>query len=69
MAKNCMEITKLAFLGQNSGGRHGGDKPIFRVVGGSPPVPPLEEILHFVVPNNRQTIKLAVGAKSEWFNT
>ena len=31
MSKNCMEITKSAFLGQNNGGW---DKPIFRVVGG-----------------------------------
>ena len=38
MAKSCMKITKLTLLGQNSGGH--GDKPIFRVVGGSPPVPP-----------------------------
>ena len=30
MSKNCMEITKSAFLGQNNGGW---DKPIFRVVG------------------------------------
>ena len=40
MAKNCMKITKLTFLGQNSGGGHGGDKPIFQVVGGIPPTPP-----------------------------
>ena len=41
-----MKMTKLAFLGQNSGG-HGGDKPIFWVVGGIPPSPspPLGETL------------------------
>ena len=39
MAKNCMEITKLAFLGQKSGGTQG-VKPIFQVVGGSPQSPP-----------------------------
>ena len=39
MAKNCMKMTKSTFLGQNSGGGHGGDKPIFRVVGGDPPPP------------------------------
>ena len=36
------EMTKLAFLGQNSrggGGGYGG-KPIFQVVRGIPPVPP-----------------------------
>ena len=38
MAKNCMKITKLAFLGQKSGGTQG-VKPIFRVVGGSPQSP------------------------------
>ena len=37
MAKNCMEITKSAFFGQNSGGTWGGDKPIFWVLGGDPP--------------------------------
>ena len=35
--KNCMKITKLAFLAQNSGGTWGGGKPIFQVVGGDPP--------------------------------
>ena len=46
MAKKCMKMTKSAFLGQNSGGGtwgRGGDKPIFRVVGGwrvIPQVPP-----------------------------
>ena len=35
-----MKMTKSAFLGQNSGGGHGGDKPIFQVVGGIPPSPP-----------------------------
>ena len=41
MAKNCMKMTKSAFLGQNSRGGHGGgDKPIFGVVGGNPPSPP-----------------------------
>ena len=40
MAKNCMKMTKSAFLGHNSGGHGGGGKPIFRVVGGIPPVPP-----------------------------
>ena len=30
--QNCMKITKLTFLGQNSGGAWG-DKPIFQVVG------------------------------------
>ena len=45
MAKNCMKLTKSTFLGQNSGG-HGGDKPIFRVVWGSPQSPlPLGETL------------------------
>ena len=40
VAKNCMKMTKLAFSGQNSGWvGHGGDKPIFRVVGGSPQSP------------------------------
>ena len=42
MAKNYMKITKLAFFGQNSGG---GDKSIFWVVGGIPPVPPPGETL------------------------
>ena len=36
MVKNCMKMTKSAFLGQNSGGTRG-DKPIFQVVGGDPP--------------------------------
>ena len=41
IAKNCMKITKVAFLGQNSGERLGENKPIFRMWGGAiPPVPP-----------------------------
>ena len=27
MTKNCMKMTKSAFLGQNSGGGHGGTSP------------------------------------------
>ena len=38
-------MTKSAFWGQNSGGGHGGDKPIFQIVGGDPP--PLAETLAF----------------------
>ena len=50
MAKNCMKMTKSAFLGQNSGGGHGGDRPIFRVVGGIPrSPPPLGETLVLVL--------------------
>ena len=53
MAKNCMKITKSAFLGQNSGEGwgHGGDKPIFSGSGGIPPSPPppLEETLCMVI--------------------
>ena len=50
MAKNCMKITKSAFLGQNSGGgggRHGGGQANFSSGGGgSPPSPsPLGETL------------------------
>ena len=41
MAKSCMKITKLVFLGQNSGDRHEGDKPTFQVVGDPPQSPPL----------------------------
>ena len=45
MPKNCMKITKSAFLGQSIEGarwlRWGmGGKPIFRVVGGSSPQSP-----------------------------
>ena len=42
LAKNCMKITKLAFLGQNSGGdMEGGGQANFSGSGrGSPPVPP-----------------------------
>ena len=45
MAKNCMKITKSAFLGQSIEGarwlRWGmGGKPTFRVVGDPPPSPP-----------------------------
>ena len=29
MAKNCMKITKSTFLGQNSGGGHGGTSQFF----------------------------------------
>ena len=30
IAKNCVKITKMTFLGENSAGDHGrGDKPIF----------------------------------------
>ena len=34
IAKNCLKITKLNFLGENNG-KHGGGKPILGVVGGS----------------------------------
>ena len=41
MAKNCMKMTKLAFLGQNNGGDMGGQAN-FSVSGGIPPsLPPL----------------------------
>ena len=44
IAKNCMKITKLNFLGENNG-KHGGggSKPILGVVGGSHPVHPAEK--------------------------
>ena len=42
MAKNCMKITKSAFLGQNSGGDMGGGQTNFSgSEGGIPPVPPV----------------------------
>ena len=41
MAKNCMKITKSAFLGQNSGGGSWGGQANFSgKKGGSPPQPP-----------------------------
>ena len=39
MAKNCMKITKLAFLGLNSGGTWGGQAN-FSGSGEEPPSPP-----------------------------
>ena len=50
MAKNCMKITKSAFMGQNSGGDMGGQANFLGSGGDpsqSPPVPPLlGETLH-----------------------
>ena len=44
MAKTFIKITKLAFLGQNSGGV-GGGQVTFSGNGGDPPSPPLGETL------------------------
>ena len=40
MAKNCMKMTKSAFLGQNSGGDMGGQANFLGSGGDLPPVPP-----------------------------
>ena len=40
LAKNCMKLTKSAFLGQNSGGGHGGAQANFLGSRGDPPSPP-----------------------------
>ena len=49
MAKNCMKMTKSAFLGQNSGGAWGGQAN-FSGSGGDPPQsPPLGETLVLVL--------------------
>ena len=77
MVKNCIKMTKSAFLGQNSGGGGvtWGDTTIFQVVGWdspspppvppsphqSPPVPPLGETLYNLDPYIDEKVLLRVG--------
>ena len=59
MVKNCMKMKKSVFLGQNSVGDIGGDKPNFRVVGGGiPPLggTPIEGMMNQVIRGGRPDV-------------